>query len=425
MDREVSEISSLTSEADLTRIHAQSDLLFEHTSRRTKSGFLVDGPLLQQYIPTPPSKKPFNSWIYEHGEGVTRKTNGQKLWLCRLCYDNKPPKLVLKPCLPTTTPIRHLVQEHGFEEDGTKVNKPKRKRRDSQEDLPTTVQRQIEAQSAVFDSNDWKAAYLSWAIADDVSLSKTASKRLRRLLGYRAPLIKPIIPKSRNTTRRWIIEAYNSFKAVVIHHLSTAKSRISLSFDAWKSDNELDLLGVVAHFLDEQYEVKNVLLALRNTYGSHTAEELKHHLLTVVREYRITTRIAFFMADSAPNNDPALELLQSDLDIDPVAQRLRCACHVINLVCKAILYGCDIDCIDNALSDEAIHSGVAQFEQILRSKDKLAKLGAWRKKGPIGKLHNIVIHARATPARREYFKSKQRRHNLMLSAFTNLLSMEV
>ena len=75
------------------------------------------------------------------------------------------------------------------------------------------------------------------------------------------------------------------------------------------------MLAIIAYYIDEQYNVKNVLLALRNTYGLHTAAEMKHHLYTVIREYRITTKLAYFVADSASNNDLALELLQYDLAI--------------------------------------------------------------------------------------------------------------
>ena len=407
MDTDDITISTLTSEDALTGIHAQSDLPFEHTSRRTKSGFLVDGPLLQPYIPTQAGQKAFDSWIYKHGEGITRRNDGQRLWLCRLCYERKPLILMLKPALPTTTPIRHLVREHGYNDDGTRPDK-KRKATDSQQNLPEAVQAQIDAQKTTVDKDDWKDVFLAWAIADDVSLSKTASKRLRRLLSYRAPLIKDLIPQSRTTTRRWIIASFKQLKPVVIQELAAAKSRITLSFDAWKSDNELDLLGITAHYVDEHYQVKNTLLALRNTYGPHFAEELKHHLLQVTREYKITNKLAFFMSDSASNNDAALRLLEDDISIDTTKQRLRCTAHVVNLVCKAILYGCDTDCIEDALSDDINTNSVSSFEKVLRSGDEVTKLQAWRKKGAIGKLHNIVIHARATPKRREYFKSKQK-----------------
>jgi hypothetical protein len=233
--------------------------------------------------------------------------------------------------------------------------------------------------------------------------------------------VQPLLPNSPTTTRRWIIKASQHAKKAVRRSLAKAKSRITLSFDGWKSDNELDLLGIIAHYIDKNYRVKNVLLALRNTYGSHKAEELKHHLLGVCRDYTITSRIAYIMADNAYNNDSAVELLKLELGLNPKKCRLRCAGHIINLVTKAILYGADIDCVDEVLkhvdddnddeNERGENTTVSQFEQALRSRNEIAKLQAWRKKGPIGKLHNIVLHARATPRRREFFASKQKEAN--------------
>ena len=278
--------------------------------------------------------------------------------------------------------------------------------------MPAAIQQQMNAQYTPFDQNDWQGYYLAWAVSNDVSLKKTVSKRLRQLLLYRNPILKEVIPLSDKTTCSWVVDAFTQFKPLGIHHLGTARSRITLSFDAWKSDNNLDLLAIIAHYVDKHYKIKNVLIALRNTYGSHAAAELKHHLLEVIREYRITTRLAYFMADSANNNDAALDLLAVDLPIQPSKQRLRCGCHIINLVSKAILYCCDIDCVEDALQNEdndlSFTSAVSRFEAILHGKDELAKLQAWRKKGPIGKLHIVIRHARASPARREFFKSKQR-----------------
>jgi hypothetical protein len=200
--------------------------------------------------------------------------------------------------------------------------------------------------------------------------------------------------------------------------LASSKSRVTLSFDGWKSNNELDLLGVVAHYIDDQYNVKNVLLALRNTYGSHTSDEQAYHLLSIAREYKISTKIAYFMADNASNNDKTLQLLQDDLNIHPTKSRLRCAAHIINLVTKAILYGTDIDCINDVIEqteseedNDFYTSAVSQFEHTLKLRDEQAILQAWRKKGPVGKLHNIIVHARETPARRAFFVSKQREAN--------------
>jgi len=63
---------------------------------------------------------------------------------------------------------------------------------------------------------------------------------------------------------------------------------------------------------------------------------------------------------------------------------------------------------DDPDEDDLSTPSVTQFEQILRTNDQQAIIRAWLKKGPLVKLHNIVSHARATPARRQFFISKQR-----------------
>ena len=60
---------------------------------------------------------------------------------------------------------------------------------------------------------------------------------------------------------------------MVIESLQMARSTITVSFDHWLADNELDLLGIIAHYLDSSLELKTVLLALKPAYG-HDAQEL-------------------------------------------------------------------------------------------------------------------------------------------------------
>jgi hypothetical protein len=46
-----------------------------------------------------------------------------------------------------------------------------------------------------------------------------------------------------------------------------ARSTITVSFDHWLADNELDLLGIIAYYLDSSLELKTVLLTLKPSYG--------------------------------------------------------------------------------------------------------------------------------------------------------------
>jgi hypothetical protein len=206
-------------------------------------------------------------------------------------------------------------------------------------------------------------------------------------------------------------------KKLVKRNLAQAWSRITLSFDGWKSDNEVDYLGIVAHYIDKDFTVKAVLLALKNTFDNHTGLEMKEHLREACKDYKISTRIAYFMADNATPNDKAIELLTEHLELQPRKQRLRCTAHSINLVAKAILYGVDVDYITDALreaieddeDDDLQNDTVNAFEAALRgNSSEQSRLKIWRKKGPLGKLHNLIVHARMTPARRRIFALKQR-----------------
>jgi len=73
----------------------------------------------------------------------------------------------------------------------------------------------------------------------------------------------------------------------------------------------------MAHWIDSNCKARVALLALRNTFGSKSGEEQKHYLLKVLREYKITSKIGFFISDSASNNDKALKLLAKHIDLDP------------------------------------------------------------------------------------------------------------
>ncbi len=87
----------------------------------------------------------------------------------------------------------------------------------------------------------------------------------------------------------------------------------------------------------------------------------------VIRDYRIASRIGYFVLDNAKNNGTALQMLSATLTIDPKKQRLRCAGHIINLVVEAILFG----------------EGVSKFERALAGAGDDEQFDLWRKRGPI------------------------------------------
>ena len=76
----------------------------------------------------------------------------------------------------------------------------------------------------------------------------------------------------------------------------------------------------------------------------------------------------------------------------PVHDHLRCFGHIINLVVKGFLW------------DEDRTSIISEANEVYHSpEEELRQLREWRKKGPIGKLHNIITYIRWTPQRLDQF----------------------
>jgi hypothetical protein len=58
--------------------------------------------------------------------------------------------------------------------------------------------------------------------------------------------------------RKWIIKAYKDRKVELKKYLARSASKIHFSFDLWTSPNNLALLGLVAHFVDEHGQNQSV-----------------------------------------------------------------------------------------------------------------------------------------------------------------------
>jgi len=182
----------------------------------------------------------------------------------------------------------------------------------------------------------------------------------------------------------------------------------------WLAGNQLDMLGVTAHYLDEHLRVKTVLLGLRPVYGAHSGAAIAEELLAVMREFKVSDRVGYLVADNASNNDTALREMAKEIDIDLLRQRIRCNAHVLNLVAKAILYGTDSYCIADAakvasqLNSAVCANASPSTTRAAPPSQNPADLALWRKRGALGRCHNLVYHLRGLPRRRRYFESKQR-----------------
>ena len=187
------------------------------------------------------------------------------------------------------------------------------------------------------------------------------------------------------------------------------------SFDLWTSPNHRAFFGLVGHWIDCYGYLRTALLGMERFQGPHTGLNQAEMIWQILERYHLMYRVGYFTTDNAFNNDTALRELGHIFDahsipFDPIKARVRCFGHVIDLVVKAFLWGSDHHVLEaSAATLEA--SGTSNLEI----------LNLWRKRGALGKLHNICVWILRSPGRRDRFQDRVQHLLPHITAWTPLV----
>jgi len=337
------------------------------------------------------------SHIYDKANGETFMVDGKLRWQCNRCTDRLAPRTFA--ATSTRNGIDHLRRCHEIGPEGHIISGP----------LPS----QLTIQSAFggiapkidFNADVFYSMLIHWIATASIPFSVCNQPAFRTLLAYLGAcqpnlhVITKVIPKSGHTLRRWLDEFYATMFRMVKQSVQSAICRIHFSFDLWSGPNIRAYMAIVAHWVDPEFKLHAVLLDLHRFVGPHTGKNQAAYFWSTIQKYGIENQVGKFNIDNATNNDTALQeiahimRLHNIPPIHPVHDRLRCFGHVINLVVKGFLWGDNIASIESQEEDE----------HHLSPEEEVRQLKEWRKKGPRGKLHNIITYIHRTPQRLDQF----------------------
>jgi hypothetical protein len=124
---------------------------------------------------------------------------------------------------------------------------------------------------------------------------------------------------------------------------------------------------------------------------------ISHRTLFVLSKNGASFQNSVSQMDNAGNNDTMLKavsrILREDHSIkyDHRLHRIRCQGHIINLAVHSVLFVTDSE----NLEDETLCAK--------GKNDALKAIEGWRKKGPLGKLHNFIVYLQASVQRLQDF----------------------
>lgn len=126
----------------------------------------------------------------------------------------------------------------------------------------------------------------------------------RQFMNLLCPKWKPI---NRYLVQKGIKKLKSTWNLKVSAILSTVNN-ISLAVDLWSDRKLRSYLGVTAHFFNSDFELKSIVLALKQFTESHSGLNIYDQLSRIICEYNIQNKIFKILTDNGANLLSAIRL---------------------------------------------------------------------------------------------------------------------
>ncbi|KAJ0135113.1 37S ribosomal protein S9 [Fusarium oxysporum f. sp. albedinis] len=190
-------------------------------------------------------------------------------------------------------------------------------------------------------------------------------------------MARDVLLRSRRAVPKLLKKSFAQHKQGLVKKLhNSLSSMVHFTVDMWtSSEQKAAYQAIVVHFVEaETRGVAQALLSLCEFKGSHNGKLQAKAFLEVVEEYDLRGKVGYFTMDNHDANDTMLDDIAKEIDgLDPVARRLRCSGHIMNLIVQAFLF---------------------------RTTEE------WREFSVLGKLHNLCIYTRSSTSIYNDFKAE-------------------
>lgn len=175
---------------------------------------------------------------------------------------------------------------------------------------------------------------LAWIICNQQSFCVAEDERFRALI---KGLDERYNPPKRQTISARINQQYESKKVAVKDFLSTLGRKMALTTDTWSACTNQAYLSATLHWIDDSWQMRQILLDLIPLHERHTGRNLAETLMKSIRFFGIGNNIISITTDNAGNMDTLAQTLGTELRSEfnnTEFGHMRCAAHVLNLAVR-------------------------------------------------------------------------------------------
>jgi hypothetical protein len=97
-----------------------------------------------------------------------------------------------------------------------------------------------------------------------------------------------------DTIRNSIFKSFENEQKKIKNELQKTSGRISFTLDGWTSKNQISFLGISAHWISKDWELKNVILDFKKLDGPHSGENIANVFFNTIKEYNIAIKVNLF-----------------------------------------------------------------------------------------------------------------------------------
>uniref|UniRef100_A0A2N9GBF8 HAT C-terminal dimerisation domain-containing protein n=1 Tax=Fagus sylvatica TaxID=28930 RepID=A0A2N9GBF8_FAGSY len=157
----------------------------------------------------------------------------------------------------------------------------------------------------------------------------------RDVHSYLNPDVKHI---SRNTAKADVLKVHRKEKDNIRNMLKSIPGRICLTSDLWTSITTEGYICLMAHYVDENWKLKSIILNFCHMPPPHTGIALSEKIFKFLKDWGIEEKVFSITLDNAYNNDNMQDLLKAKLNLWKLLLcggaffHVRCGAHVLNLI---------------------------------------------------------------------------------------------